>query len=124
MSNDKKIGTEDLFKDYVPEILEYDAKVDANYNTQTSNSSKKRKSSSSNIVIKDNTPTYTEEFLKNYAPEILEYDEEIDGSDEYKIRENHLSTKESLLEKIRKAKASRKANTPTFRQNIRTENEK
>lgn len=66
----------------------------------------------------------TEDLFKDYVPEILEYDEEIDGSDEHKIRENHLSTKENLLDKIRNAKAKAKSNKTTFRQNIRTENEK
>jgi len=68
-------------------------------------------------------PTYSKEFLNNYVPEVLEYDEEIDGRDEYKVRENHLNIKENLLEKIRNAKASRKSNKTTYRQNIRTENE-
>ncbi len=49
----------------------------------------------------------TEELFKDYVPEVLEYDEEIDGSDEHKIRENHLDTKEDLLEQIRKAKAEK-----------------
>jgi hypothetical protein len=61
--------------------------------------------------------------FKDYVPEILEYDPQIDGSDEHKIRDEHLSTKENLLEKIRKAKAAAKGNKTTFRQNIRTENE-
>ncbi len=65
----------------------------------------------------------TQELFKDYVPEVLEYDQEIDGSDEHKIRDEHLSTKENLLETIRKAKAARKSNKTTFRQNIRTENE-
>lgn len=65
----------------------------------------------------------TEELFKDYVPEVLEYDEEIDGSDEHKIRENHLDTKEDLLEQIRKAKAEKKHNKTTYRQPIRTENE-
>jgi hypothetical protein len=65
----------------------------------------------------------TEELFKDYVPEVLEYDEEIDGSDEHKIRENHLDTKEDLLEQIRKAKAAKKHNKTTYRQPIRTENE-
>ena len=60
---------------------------------------------------------------KDYVPEVVEYDEEIDGSDEHKIRENHLEVKENLLDKIREAKAKAKGNKTTFRQNIRTENE-
>jgi hypothetical protein len=64
-----------------------------------------------------------EDLFKDYVPEVIEYDEAIDGSDEYKIRENHLETKENLLEKIRKAKSAAKGNKTTFRQNIRTENE-
>jgi len=65
----------------------------------------------------------SEDLFKDYVPEVVEYDEEIDGSDEHKIRESHLNTKENLLEKIRKAKAAAKGNQTTFRGNIRTENE-
>jgi len=65
----------------------------------------------------------SKDLYKDYIPEIIEYDEKIDGSDEHKIRENHLEVKENLLEKIRKAKAKAKGNKTTFRQNIRTENE-
>lgn len=61
--------------------------------------------------------------FENYVPEIVEYDEEIDGCDEHKVREDHLSTKENLVERIKKAKAAAKGNQTTFRQNIRTENE-
>ena len=64
------------------------------------------------------------ELFENYVPEILTYDPEIDGSYEHKIRDEHLSTKEKLLEKVRKAKAAAKGNKTTFRQPIRTENEK
>jgi hypothetical protein len=63
------------------------------------------------------------ELFKDYEPEILVYDEAVDGSGEYKIRDEHLNTKEALLEKIRKAKAAAKGNKITFRQPIRTENE-
>jgi len=65
----------------------------------------------------------SDDLFKDYVPEILEYDEKIDGSDEYKIRDDHLDTKADLLKKIRKAKAAAKGNKTTFRQNIRTENE-
>ena len=63
------------------------------------------------------------DMFKNYVPEILVYDEKVDGSYEHKIRNEHLSTKEKLLEKVRKAKAAAKSNQTTFRQPIRTENE-
>ncbi|MBA3026652.1 MAG: hypothetical protein FP820_09660 [Sulfurimonas sp.] len=59
----------------------------------------------------------------DYKPEILQYNPKIDGSDEHKIRDNHLNTKAALIEKVRLAKAARKSNQTTFRQNIRTENE-
>lgn len=65
----------------------------------------------------------SDDLFKDYVPEVVEYDPEVDGSDEHKIRDEHLTTKENLLEKIRKAKASAKGNKTTFRQNIRTENE-
>jgi len=64
------------------------------------------------------------DLFQNYIPEILEYNEKIDGSYEHKIRDEHLSTKEKLLDKIRKAKAKVKGNKTTYRQPIRTENEK
>lgn len=65
----------------------------------------------------------SKDLFKDYVPEILVYDETVDGSGEYKIRDEHLNTKEDLLEKIRKAKAAAKGNKTVFRQNIRTENE-
>ena len=60
------------------------------------------------------------DLFKDYVPEVVEFDEEIDGSDEHKIREDHLSTKEDLLKEIN----NKKSNTRSFRQPIRTENEK
>ncbi len=123
MSQEKKISAKDLFKDYIPEILEYDANVDAQY-PRANQKTKTKKKESVTTPIEIYRPVYTEDFLKNYTPEVLEYDEEIDGSDEHKIRENHLNVKENLLETIRKAKAARKNNQTTFRQPIRTENEK
>ena len=63
------------------------------------------------------------DMFKDYVPEILVYDEKVDGSYEHKIRDEHLSTKEKLLEKVKKAKAAAKGNQTTYRQPIRTENE-
>ena len=63
------------------------------------------------------------DLFKDYVPEILVYDEKVDGSYEHKIRDEHLSTKEKLLAKVRKAKAAAKGNQTTYRQPIRTENE-
>ena len=123
MSQENKISAKELFKDYVPEVLEYDARVDASYPKETQKS-KTEKSETQITTTKQRTVrAYSEDFLKNYIPEVLEYDEEIDGSDDYRIRENHLNIKENLLEQIRNAKASRKSNKTTYRQNIRTENE-
>jgi len=65
----------------------------------------------------------SEDKFKDYVPQVVEYDEAVDGSDEHKIRENHLEVKENLLDKIRNAKAKAKGNQTTFRGNIRTENE-
>ncbi len=64
------------------------------------------------------------DLFKNYKPEILIYNPEVDGSYEHKIRNEHLSTKEQLLSKVRKAKADAKGNQTRYRQPIRTENEK
>ena len=62
----------------------------------------------------------TKDLFKDYVPEVVEFDEEIDGSDEHKIREDHLNTKENLLKEI----TEKKANKRSYRQPIRTENEK
>lgn len=64
------------------------------------------------------------DLFEDYVPEVVEYDSEIDGSDEHKIRNQHLETKQDLIGKIRKAKAAAKGNQTTFRGNIRTENQK
>lgn len=66
----------------------------------------------------------SKDLFKDYVPEVVEYDEEIDGSYEHDTRENRLNTKADLIEKIRKAKAAAKGNQTTFRQPIRTENDK
>ncbi len=66
----------------------------------------------------------SEDLFEDYVPQIVEYDEKIDGSSEHDTRENRLNTKADLIEKIRKAKAAAKGNKTTFRQPIRTENEK
>ena len=66
----------------------------------------------------------SKDLFEDYTPEVIEYNEDIDGSDEHKIRDNHLDTKQDLIGKIRKAKAAAKGNQTTFRGNIRTENEK
>ncbi|WP_373003070.1 hypothetical protein [Sulfurimonas sp.] len=62
----------------------------------------------------------TKDLFKDYVPEVVEFDEEIDGSDEHKIREDHLSTKEDLFKEI----IGKKSNKRSYRQPIRTENEK
>jgi len=66
----------------------------------------------------------SKDLFEDYKPEVVEYDEAIDGSDEHKIRDDHLDTKQDLISKIRKAKAAAKGNKTTFRGNIRTENDK
>jgi len=64
------------------------------------------------------------DLFKDYVPEILVYDPEVDGSNEYKVREDHLNVKQRLLAKIRKAKTkAKKGGKALFRQPIRTENE-
>ncbi len=46
----------------------------------------------------------TQDLFKDYVPETLEYDSDVDGSDEYKIRDEHLSEKAKLLEKFQNIK--------------------
>jgi len=66
----------------------------------------------------------SKDLFEDYTPEVVEYNEEIDGSDEHKIRNDHLDDKQDLIGKIRKAKAAAKGNKTVFRDNIRTENDK
>ncbi|MEA2110657.1 MAG: hypothetical protein U9P71_01280 [Campylobacterota bacterium] len=42
--------------------------------------------------------------FKDYVPEVVEYDPEVDGSDEHKIRDEHLDDKAKLLEKFNNLK--------------------
>ncbi len=115
--------SKDLFEDYVPDVMVYDADIDAKYPTN-----KNEKKENSRLKDKVNSEAKTkvsaEDSFKDYVPEVVAYDEEIDGSDEHKIRDDHLNTKQDLIGKIRKAKAAAKGNQTTFRGNIRTENEK
>ncbi|MDA3909223.1 MAG: hypothetical protein PF437_09040 [Sulfurimonas sp.] len=60
------------------------------------------------------------DLFEDYVPEVVEFDEGIDGCDEHKVREDHLTTKEELLKEILK----KKSNKRSYRQPIRTENEK
>ena len=48
--------------------------------------------------------TKTDDPFKDYVPEVVEYDPAVDGSDEHKIRDDHLSDKEKLIEKFNKLK--------------------
>ncbi|MDD2790290.1 MAG: hypothetical protein PHU40_06420 [Sulfurimonas sp.] len=122
MSEEKKMDAKKLFENYVPEIIEYDPLVDAKPPKHSSNSSKTL-NAAPKILEKHTIEIPAAEFFQEYEAEILHYDPKVDGSDEYKIRDNHLNTKAALIEKVRKAKAARKDNQTTFRQNIRTENE-
>lgn len=122
MSEEKKISAKDLFKDYVPEVVEYDPMIDAK--PPKKNIIKSASHTEKIEVLHKHIITLpAAEVFKDYKPEVVSYDPKIDGSDEYKIRDNHLNTKAALIEKIRLAKAARKSNQTTFRQNIRTENE-
>lgn len=122
MSEEKKIDAKKLFENYVPEIVEYDPSVDAKPPRKNILSTKIQ-NAEPKILEKHTIEIPAAEFFKEYEAEVLEYDPKVDGSDEYKIRDNHLNTKAALIEKVRRAKAARKDNQTTFRQNIRTENE-
>ena len=125
MHTPNKPSAKEFFKDYTPEVIAYDADRDGGYKPRRAEyiAPKQERKESNFIKLSEEKKLSIQEMLKNYQPEILEYDPEVDGSDEHLIREEHLSTKEALVEKIRKAKAARKNNQTTFRQNIRTENE-
>lgn len=126
MHGDKKLNTAELFKDYIPEILEYDSDLDGGFKPKRveyiAPKTTQRKETHF-VKISQEKKQSIEEMLKNYIPELLVYDAAVDGSYDHMIREDHLSVKEALVEQIRNAKAARKNNQTTFRQNIRTENE-
>ena len=113
--------SKDLFEDYVPEVIEYDADTDGKF---PMNKKEKSTIKDETVPTKHEAKASTKDTFKDYVPEVVEYDEVIDGNDDYKIRDEHLETKQDLIGKIRKAKAAAKGNQTTFRGNIRTENEK
>ena len=124
--NTTKQDAKELFKDYIPEVLEYDPAVDSGRAQKKEYIAPKVKSDDTlRKVLSSAKREEIEAMFQDYKPEILHYDPEVDGSndDEHLIREEHLAKKAALVEKIRRAKAARKNNQTTFRQNIRTENE-
>ncbi len=50
-----------------------------------------------------------EDLFKDYTPEVIEYDPTVDGDEEHKIRDEHLSEKEKLLEQFKNKKPDVKA---------------
>ena len=62
------------------------------------------------------------EVFKDYVPEVITYDPAVDFGDEWLDREEHLKTKEALIEKVMKNKRAKKGNKTTYRAPIRTEN--
>lgn len=133
--------SKDLFEDYQPEILQYDAEVDGQAQFELREDRLKTKENllekirDAKAKAKGNQTTFRqnirtenqhtkEDPFKDYVPEILVYDAQTDGQAQFELREDRLKTKENLLDKIRDAKARAKGNQTTFRQNIRTENQK
>jgi len=62
------------------------------------------------------------EVFKDYKPEIIIYDPAVDFGEEWMEREQHLSEKEKLIEKIMRGKKAKKGFRTTYRSPIRTEN--
>ncbi len=50
-----------------------------------------------------------DDIFQNYRPEVMEYDPTVDGDEEHKIRDEHLSEKEHLLEQFKNQKPDLKA---------------
>jgi|GEM_PF-1047277 len=50
-----------------------------------------------------------DDLFKDYTPEVIEYDPTVDGDEEHKIRDEHLSEKEKLLEQFTNLKPDLKA---------------
>jgi len=109
---DKK-NAEELFKDYVPEIMTYDPATESGKTpiTPTSHLSEAERLRDDLIRLKTKEEAEKtaggkniEELLKNYAPEIMYYDPKVDGGDEHLIREELLSEKERLKDVITRLK--------------------
>jgi uncharacterized protein YpmS len=134
------MSDKDLFKDYKPVVVEYDQKVDGGQEfgvrddmlTQKEDLLEKMRKAKANAkgnqtTFRQNIRTENEKkseknIFEGYVPVVIEYDPEVDGKGDFELRDDRLSQKENLLEKMRKAKANAKGNQTTFRQNIRTEN--
>jgi len=127
----------DLFKDYKPEVVEYDQEIDGGKEefeiredrlTQKDDLLEKMRTAKANAkgnqtTFRQNIRTENDTKFKDYEPVVVEYDPEIDGQGEFELREDRLTKKDDLLEKMRTAKSNAKGNQTTFRQNIRTENQ-
>ncbi len=110
--SDKK-SAEELFKDYVPEIMTYDPDIESGKTpiAPTTHLSEEERLRDDLIRLKAKEEAdkiaegkSIEELLKNYVPETMYYDPKVDGGDEHLIRDELLSEKERLKDVITRLK--------------------
>ncbi|MCJ7765661.1 MAG: hypothetical protein MUP09_06945 [Thiovulaceae bacterium] len=109
----EKKSTEKLFEDYVPEIMSYDPEVD-NGKLPTAHphhlsEEERLQDNRARLRAKEQVERAAqaksmEELLKEYVPEIMYYKPEIDGGEEHMVRDELLSEKERLKERITRLK--------------------
>jgi hypothetical protein len=109
----EKKSAEELFGDYVPEIMNYDPELEKGklhpaHETQLSDDERRRddliRRKTKEEAEKTAGEKNIEELLNEYVPEIMHYDPKVDGGDEHLIREELLSEKERLKDVITRLK--------------------
>jgi len=109
----EKKSAQELFKDYTPEIMEYDPSIErgAIQASQRDRLSEEERLKDDLIRLKAKAEAAKmaegkslDELLRDYVPETMYYDPEIDGGDEHMIRDAHLSEKERLKDVITRLK--------------------
>jgi hypothetical protein len=109
----EKKSAEELFRDYVPEIMNYDPELEKGklhlaHGTHLSDEERLRddliRLQAKEQAEKMAAEKSIEELLKEYVPEIMHYDPKVDGGEEHMIRDELLSEKERLKDVITRLK--------------------
>ncbi len=109
----EKKSAEELFRDYVPEIMNYDPELEKGklhlaHGAHLSDEERLRddliRLKAKEAAEKTVQGKSIEELLKGYVPEIMHYDPKVDGGEEHMIRDELLSEKERLKDVITRLK--------------------
>jgi hypothetical protein len=109
----EKKSAEELFGDYVPEIMNYDPEAEKGklHVTHGKHLSEEERLRDDLIRLKTKEQSEkmregekTEALLNGYVPEIMHYDPKVDGGEEHMIRDELLNEKERLKDVITRLK--------------------